>query len=970
VRTSERGGRAIEPSTDQRPAGTLLARITRSPRVHDAEQAAEITRAFADLPPEARSLLAATASCSGFLSGLITREAAWLREAFAARPEATLATLLADAAADSPEALAATLRVARRRTALLVALADLGGAWGLSAVTGALSALADRAVSLGLETLVAAEAARGKLPGIGPQEAADAAGMFVLAMGKLGGGELNYSSDVDLIVLFDETRHDEADYGELRRGFIRITQRLVKLLQEQTGEGYVFRTDLRLRPDPSVTPVCIATEPAERYYESLGRTWERAAFIKARPCAGAIDAGWAFLERLRPFVWRRHLDYAAIQDAHDMRLRIRKHKGLTGPLSVLEHDMKLGQGGIREIEFFTQTRQLIVGGRDPGLRQRQTLTALAALAERGWVDRGTAGELAGAYVAHREVEHRLQMLEDAQTHRIPATEAEFARLAAFMDTDPKQLAATLRDRLERVSGLTEPFFAPDEAPASGPAVEEVFADPEAARSRMTSWARLPAFRTQRARQIFRRIEPQLLARLARAADPDRGLAAFDAFLGGLPAGVQLFSLVEANPSLLDLLVDVCASTPELARYLGRNAGVLDAVISGDFYRPLRGASELAPELAHRLAEADDYERALNASRIWMKERHFRIGVHLLRGLASPDEAAAAYSACAEAALRALYPVVVGDFTRRFGPPPGAGAVVLGMGKLGSREMTATSDLDLIVIYDPDGTEESTGRKPLPVQTYYARLTQALIAALTAPMADGTLYRVDMRLRPSGRAGPVAVSLPAFRRYQTEEAWTWEHLALTRARVVAGPPPLGEAVTAAVAEVIRRPHDPGTVLTDARDMRRRLAAAHEAAAAHPWEVKLGPGRMMDIELIAQTGALLHGLADTRRPRRMLDRLGRIGWLPPDDARLLAAALDRLSVIQQIMRLASDRTMSPEEGGAGLEALILAATGSADLAALEARLAGDRAAAEAAIARRLEAEPGRDHAEDRGHAADLA
>src|SRR5690606_37713603 len=226
--------------------------------------------------------------------------------------------------------------------------------------------------------------------GCSEDDVAEAAGMFVLAMGKMGARELNYSSDIDLIVLFDESRHEPSDYGTLRRGFIRITQRLVKLLQEVTAEGYVFRTDLRLRPDPSVTPVCIATEPAENYYESLGRTWERAAYIKARPCAGAIAAGEAFLERLRPFIWRRHLDYAAIQDAHDMRLRIRNHKGLAGPLSIPGHDLKLGLGGIREIEFFTQTRQLIVGGRDPGLRQRETLAALDALAARRWVEPASA----------------------------------------------------------------------------------------------------------------------------------------------------------------------------------------------------------------------------------------------------------------------------------------------------------------------------------------------------------------------------------------------------------------------------------------------------------------------------------------------------------------------------------------------------------------------------------------------------
>jgi [glutamine synthetase] adenylyltransferase / [glutamine synthetase]-adenylyl-L-tyrosine phosphorylase len=934
--------------------GPLAARIVRAPLVHDAERAAEMAATFADCPPEARDLLAATASASRHLATLMDREAEWLRGALGEPPEEAMAAILREAAAEGVGALGASLRVAKRRAALLVALADLGGAWGLDEVTGALTALADRAVALGIEALVRAEIARGKLPGCSPDDASEAAGLFVLAMGKMGAGELNYSSDIDLIVLFDESRHDEDAFGEVRRGFIRVTQRLVKLLQEPTGEGYVFRTDLRLRPDPSVTPVCIATDPAERYYESLGRTWERAAFIKARPCAGAIAAGEAFLERLRPFVWRRHLDYAAIQDAHDMRQRIRKHKGLTGKLAVLDHDLKLGQGGIREIEFFTQTRQLIVGGRDPELRQRRTLDALEALSAKGWVEREAAGELREAYVAHRTIEHRLQMLDDAQTHRIPADAVEFARLAAFAGEEPEALERVLRERLERVSALTEPFFAPDDqSGAKAPEVEDIFADPEDARERMARWTKLPAFRTQRARRIFRRIEPQLLARLAEAADADEALRALDTFLSGLPAGVQLFSLFEAHPPLLDLLVDICATTPELARYLGRNAGVLDAVISSDFYRTFPPMSELLADLAQRLAAAEDYEMALNTSRIWMKERHFRIGVHLLRGIAPADEAAVAYSATAEAALRALYPVVIEEFAKKHGPPPGAGAAVVGMGKLGSREMTATSDLDLIVIYDAEGAEASEGRKPLPVQAYYARLTQALIAALTAPMAEGQLYKVDMRLRPSGRAGPVAVSLQAFRRYQAEDAWTWEHLALTRARVVAGPKPLGEAVSGAIAEVIRGEHDEAKTLADAADMRRRLGEANSQAAAHPWEVKLGPGRMMDIELLAQAGALVCDIADVRRPVRMLDRLGRAGWLAVEEAATLGRSLDRLGALQQILRLAADHTISPVEGGAGLVNLVLSTLEADDIDALERTLAEEAAACGAIITRRLAA-----------------
>ena len=933
-------------------AASLADRITRTPEPYDRGQVGAVAEAFGDLEGPPRALLEGTAGCSGFLAGLIEREADWLREALATPPEDTFAHILAAMPADGVSALSDSLRVARRRAALLIALADLGGVWGLGQVTGALSDLADRAVELGLLALVAEEHARGKLPGVGEDDLADAAGMFVLAMGKLGARELNYSSDIDLIVLFDEARHDPDDYGELRRGFIRVTQKLVKLLSEVTAEGYVFRTDLRLRPDPSVTPVCIATDPAEHYYESVGRTWERAAYIKARPCAGAIAAGEAFLERLRPFIWRRHLDYAAIEDAQNMRNRIRTHKGLTGPIRVPGHDVKLGQGGIREIEFFTQTRQLIVGGRDPELRQRETLAALDALAAKGWVERETARTLSQAYVAHRDLEHRLQMLEDAQTQRMPDSPEGIARLAAFSAApSAKAFEREIEDRLTTVHGLTDTFFVPDSPRGGAPTPEAVFSDPKGADAIIAGWQRLPALRSERARAIFARLEPELMHRMAEAASPDAALTSLDAFLSRLPAGVQIFSMMEANPSLTDLLIDICGTAPQLARHLGSDASVLEAVVSRDFYRPLRGAADLAAELAPRLRGAADYETALDQARIWMKERHFRIGVHLLRGIAEPEEAAAAYSAVAEAVLTAVWPIVTREFSSRHGPPPGAGAVVVAMGKLGSREMTVSSDLDLIVIYDAEGAEASKGKRPLAVGVYYARLTQALISALSAPMPEGILYKVDMRLRPSGRQGPVATALGAFRRYQAEEAWTWEHLALTRARVVAGPAGLREATAEAIAAVLHAPHDAAQVLADAADMRRRLGDAHEQAGANPWEVKLGPGRMMDIELLAQAGALVNDLGGLRSPRRMLRKLGSLGWISHDEAASLETALARLAALQQVGRIASDRTVDPAVGGAGLVRLVLATTDAPDLDALRETLVAEAGRSAAIIAARL-------------------
>ncbi|MFZ1728422.1 MAG: glutamine-synthetase adenylyltransferase, partial [Albidovulum sp.] len=518
----------------------------------------------------------------------------------------------------------------------------LGGVWTLEEVTGALTGLADKAVDTSLRVLVAEEIRRGKIPGAVREDAATAAGVSALAMGKMGAHELNYSSDIDLICLFDETRFDPADVQDARASFIKVIRRMTGLLSDLTADGYVFRTDLRLRPDASVTPVCISMAAAEQYYEAQGRTWERGAFIKARSAAGDIAAGERFLTTLTPFVWRRHLDFAAIEDAYDMRLRIRDHKRLHGKVVLEGHNMKLGYGGIREIEFFTQTRQLIAGGRDADLRQRGTVAALAALAEKGWVDPVDATELTTLYRAHREVEHRLQMIADAQTHDLPTTPDGFDRLARMMGIgDTESLRREIRDRIARVADLTEAFFAPGEI-ANTPQISRE--DQEV----VDGWRSYPALRSQRATAIFKRVQPQILTLLDRAANRSEALRQFDGFLAGLPAGVQLFSLFEANPQLVELIVDICATAPSLANYLSRNADVLDAVIGGDFFAPWPGVGTLTRALTDRLSVIDDYEGKLTATRTWMKEWHFRIGVHLLRGLTDAAAAGREYADLAEA----------------------------------------------------------------------------------------------------------------------------------------------------------------------------------------------------------------------------------------------------------------------------------------------------------------------------------
>ncbi|WP_146345193.1 glutamine-synthetase adenylyltransferase [Falsiphaeobacter marinintestinus] len=900
--------------------------ITRLPRPFDPALGAETRASIPDLSDDHAALIEGVGGSSPYLNGLIAREADWLVGALD-DPDARVADLFDTVRSLAPDQLPVGLRQGKRRLALITALADLAGAWPLEKVTGLLTEYGGLACDVALKSEIAKLIKRKKLPGMTEDDIETAGGMTVLAMGKMGAYELNYSSDIDLICLFDETRFNPDDYFEARQGMTRATRHMSALLNDRTAEGYVFRTDLRLRPDPAVTPVCMAMAAAETYYESLGRTWERAAYIKARPCAGDIEAGTRFLRTLRPFVWRRHLDFAAIQDAHDMRLRIRENKGGHGPVVVPGHDMKLGRGGIREIEFFTQTRQLIAGGRDRDLRVRGTVEGLEALTAKGWVAEDVSTVLVEHYRAHRTVEHRIQMVNDAQTHKMPTTDDGIERVACLMGIDRATLIGDVKRRLVEVHDLTEDFFAPDAAPT------ELVDAPEFDTDIISRWTNYPALRTERARHIFHRLKPDLLARLARTAKPEEALLALDGFLAGLPAGVQLLSLFEANPQLVDLLIDIVGTSPELAGFLSRNSGVFDAVIGGDFFAKWPGEAALRADLADTLAGETDYEAQLDTARRWMKEWHFRIGVHHLRGLIDAGQAGEEYAGLAGAVISAMTPVVIDQFARKHGAPPGRGVAVVGMGSLGAGRINAQSDLDIIVIYDPGDADSSDGPRPLAARPYYARLTQALITALTAPMSQGKLYEVDMRLRPSGSQGPVATSWASFTNYQRTEAWTWEHLALTRARVVAGDDGLAGDVEAFRQEVLAAPKDRGKLLGDVADMRDRIAAAK--APDGVWDAKIGPGRMQDIELLSQAGALLAGSASHSVAGGLLAGVD-CGWLDAGAAADLTDIYDLFWSVQTAGKLISGKGIDAGRIGDGGVDFLCRSTGYDSVEDLQAAL----------------------------------
>lgn len=903
---------------------SFSSQITRSPIAFDPDLADDTLAKMPGFSGEMAGLLHATAGCSPFLSMLMKRHPEWLEKLALGDPDRMMRQLCEELTVGASKDVSVDLRRAKQKASLLIALADLGGVWELDKVTSALTDLADRALDIAFKTALSPLLNRGKLAGRGPDDLETAGGLVALAMGKMGAFELNYSSDIDIICLFDDSRMDAMELAEARPVFVKTVRQAMGLLSDKTAEGYVFRTDLRLRPEPSVTAVAIPLSAAERYYEGVGRTWERAAFVKARPCAGDCAVGDRFLRDIRPFIWRRHLDYTAVEDAHDIRQKIRAHKTPGGGTILEGRNVKLGGGGIREIEFFAQTRQLIVGGRDPDLRVRGTREALRRLTKKGWVEQEDAAQLDTDYVRLREIEHRLQMVQDAQTHDLPTSADGWQRLACFAGTgDVETLKSELLGIFDRVHNQTEPFFAPTRAPQSTGPLDE------GTERIVERWRSYPALRSPRGQEIFTRLLPDLLAGFQRSARPEEAILQFDGFLRGLPAGVQLFALFEANPQLIELMVDISSTSPALARYLSVHSGVLDAVIGGVFFEAWPGRAALENDLSTRLGDPElDYEQKLDAARHWQKDWHFRIGVHHLRGLIPPPDAADEYSDVAEVTVAQMWKVVCTEFARRHGPLPGRGAAVVGMGSLGAQQLTARSDLDLIVIFDADGDDTSDGPRPLPARTYYARLTKALVTALSSQTAAGTLYEVDMRLRPSGRQGPAATSWAGYQNYQMTEAWTWEHLAQTRARVLAGDAGLAEDIEAFRQRLLKQPHAADKVLRDLADMRRRLADAKPKRSV--WDVSNGPGGLQDIELLAQTMALFAG-----SPKRGANTQLTLPYAPlaPDEAETLLNARRLLAAVKFVAALLTDQPLDPENIGYGGQAVLLRDTGQPDLQALE-------------------------------------
>jgi len=955
-------GWLLRPAFQLRPldadhADSVLDDIAASASERELPRVAKLLATDGD----ARRFLAAVFDLSPFLRDLARRRPQMLDALFDGTVAERLDTIGFEIDASwkgggvSEAELMKRLRLLKTEAHFLIALADLAGEADTQATVRRLSLLAEACVRAATAFLLADLARQGKLNLPHPGDPARDSGLIVLGMGKLGAHELNFSSDIDLILFFDP-RAVAGDPMEATDVFSRLARRLVRIMQDRTEHGYVFRTDLRLRPDPGSTPLAIPVGAALTYYEARGQNWERAAMIKARPLAGDIEAGEDFLKELRPYVWRKYMDYAAIADVHSIKRQIHAHKG-HGEIAVKGHNVKLGRGGIREIEFFVQTQQLIAGGRFPELRGRETVEMLGQLAGNGWITAEARDALARQYWFLRRVEHAVQMVADEQTHILPEDDEGLERVAHMLGfADADAFSKAIRESLVEVEGHYAALFeaAPELSAGMG---NLVFTgdvdDPDTLQTlhnlgfqrpsdicrviRAWHFGRYRATRSAEARERLTELTPALLEAFGKTRRADEALMRFDEFLSGLPAGVQLFSLLQSNPALLRLMATIMGAAPRLAAVITRRPHVFDGLLDPALLSELPDRAYLEARLSAFLEGDRPYEEVLDRLRIFAAEQKFLIGVRLLAGSIDARKAGRAFSHLADLTIGAALDAVTAGFAIRHGRIPGASVALLGMGKLGSQELTAGSDVDLILLYDHDpDADESDGEKPLAPAHYYSRLTQRLIAAVSAPTAEGVLYELDLRLRPSGNKGPVATHMDAFRKYQRQDAWVWEQMALTRARPVAGDRELCAEIAGEIAAILAQPRDAARVRREASDMRKLI---EEEKPPHDlWDIKLVPGGLIDLEFIAQVAVLTGSFTGKPGTTATADVLA---GLAPDyaDAGMreeLVRAYTFYAAITQIARLCLTGAFDREDVPPGLSDLLLAVTDMPDFSVLEAEL----------------------------------
>ena len=835
--------------------------------------------------------------------------APFLRGAMGSRPD-IVETFVANGAQEAAaqallsgaETIDAELRLRRRALAMAVALGDLSGELSLEQVTALLSDFADGAIDRAIEAAMAE---------FFPDE--PATGLAVIALGKLGSRELNFSSDVDLVLLFDQRTLPRRARDEPGDSAVRIGRRIVEILQKRTADGFVERVDLRLRPSPEVTPIVLPVNAAISYYESAAVGWERAAFIRARCCAGDRGLGRRFLDAIEPFVWRRALDFGAIEEVRSISERIRDHysKGQRfGP----GFDLKRGRGGIREVEFYVHAQQLVHGGRDPELRVGATLDAISALERAGHFAPDLASVLAEAYRRLRTAEHRVQMVDDQQTHLLPPGEAALDNVAQLhgFATGP-ELLDWLRPSVERVGAAFDELAGTEgeRLPANPEMLRDSlaglgFRDTDSAVRRVSEWrsGRPRSLRSSAAKHAFEGMLPALLEAIGRSEDPMRALNRLSDIVERVPSGVNLYRLLQARPGLTTLLARILAHAPALSDQLARRPELLDSLLDSSCFDPPPPAAEFAAFLEAEM-KGHPFDVAIDRARRLINERRFALGVQLIDLREDPMTVGEGYARVAEGALDALADAAVAEFEEMHGQFPGAEPLILGLGRLGGGVLTNASDLDIIYLFTEPEAEQSDGPKPLGPANYFNRLANRVTAALSVPTSAGPLYDVDTRLRPQGSKGMLAVSLEAFAAYQRTEAWTWEHMALARARPVFGSDHARERASALIAEILNRPADAREVVADAVKMRDEIAR-HKPPSG-PLDVKLGPGGLIDLEFSVHVLQLVNKAGLHPRLETAVNELAADGFIDPN----IVSAQRLLTQMLVTIRLVAPETTTPSD-----------------------------------------------------------
>ncbi len=862
------------------------------------------------------------------------------------------ATELADGCGTERE-IQAGLRALRHREVARIAARDLAGVAMLSEVMADLSALASACLAGALRFARRHLSERYGAPvietvGGGRREC----GFVVLGMGKLGGYELNFSSDIDLLYLY-ETERGMTEGGEgkeavhLHQYFVRLCEAITRILAEVTEDGFVFRVDLRLRPDGTKGELANSLRSAEIYYESWGQTWERGAMIKARPVAGDFWVGEGFLRTITPFVYRKYLDFTSLEEVKDMKDRIdlaasraRKH----------ERDLKLGTGGIREIEFFAQAHQLIYGGKNPDLRLRGTVETLRALVRTGIVPQEECGKLEEAYGFLRSLEHRIQVYQDRQTHTLPQKEEDLQRLARAMHLpDSAALLSAVDRHTENVRSIYNRLFRGPEEEA-GPEIpvevlavldpeteeEELantisalgFSDQAAARRYVAMLRDGPAFTrmSARARRYLEKIAPLILFRVLRSPDPDMALHHTERFLSAVGARTMFYALLFENRAVIDVLVRLFGSSRFLSGYLLRHPELMDTFLRKDLALLVKTKSDMRRELGEALAACDDFEQELDELRRFKNMETLRIGMNDLSGNLSLEEGMFQLSALAEVLLSYALVLARRETGKKFGVPVVSGDegrngaaefCVLGMGKLGAEELSYHSDLDIIFLYS--GAGETA---PLPGQDaaefrrvsnheYFAKVAQRLISILTTATREGYVYHLDTRLRPSGNAGPLVSSLAAFERYHEQSAQLWERQALLKCRFVAGDRDFGKRVEEIASRFIFDRPLPSDASDEINRLRKRMERELGKERKDRRNLKVGRGGIVDVEFAVQYLQLVHGPGNrslrARSTLKALYELRRANVLDADDFRVMDEGYRFLRALEISLRLSHDASI---------------------------------------------------------------